>query len=296
MRSFILVSLLVGAASVSGCASKQSPAPNAAEETAERAATQTSPRETDTPKASNLSVLETLAVNPLRSEANRARNDARHPAETLDFFGIEPDMTVVEIGPGGGWYAEIIAPFVLHAGTYIAGLDDPEGPRAHYRAGWERLVAAQPEIYGQAKTSVLNPPAHELADEDSVDLVVSFRHAHGWINNGTDAAILAEIFRVLKPGGTFGIVQHRAQAGAVHIESAKHGYVPQAWLVSAAEAAGFELVESSEINANPKDSADHPDGVWSLPPTLKGGEETEAQYRAIGESDRMTLKFRKPAQ
>lgn len=295
MRSFVFAALLVGAASVSGCASKQSVADHAAQEVAERAASE-SPRQVVTPPLSRLETLEMLSINPLRSEENRARNAERHPAQTLDFFGIEPDMTVVEIGPGGGWYAEIIAPFVLNAGVYIAGLDDPEGPRAHYRAGWERLVAEQPEIYGKAQTSILNPPQHQLADESSVDMVLSFRHAHGWINDGRDAQVLAEIFRVLKPGGIFGIVQHRAKSDADHIESAKAGYVPQAWLVTAAEAAGFELVASSEINANPKDTKDHPNGVWSLPPTLRGEEDTRAQFEAIGESDRMTLKFHKPLQ
>lgn len=243
-----------------------------------------------------LATLQVIADAPTRSDANLARNDARHPAETLNFFGLKPDMTVIEIGPGGGWYAEIIHPFVSHEGRYIAALDDPEGPRAHYRKGWERLVEAQPELFGNAETTIFAPPTHKLAEENSIDMILTFRHAHGWINDARYADVFEEFFRVLKPGGTLGLVTHRAAPGADHKAAAKKGYVPQDWLIEQAEKAGFELVEASEINANPNDTKDHANGVWTLPPTLKNdSEEAKNAARAIGESDRMTLKFIKPA-
>lgn len=283
--------LLCSALALTGCSAKQSTAPHSA---AEVDATHRGVRSLESVEHPRLLVLQVLADNPMRSEANRARNAARHPAETLDFFGIETDMTVIEIGPSGGWYAEIIAPFVIDAGRYIGALDDPEGPRAHYRAGWEKLVQTHPEIFETAETTIFNPPAHHLADENSVDLILTFRHVHGWINAGTAEASFQEFFRALKPGGVLGLVQHRALPGTDASVTAKHGYVPEAWVIAAAEAAGFELEARSEINANPKDDTNHPEGVWSLVPTLKGSEADQARYREIGESDRMTLKFRKP--
>lgn len=299
--------LLAAALSFGGCAAKQTTDDATSSTSKEQPSEATDSDETAFPDrgARNrqvagpdyLASLQLLADAPTRSEANRARNDARHPAETLNFFGLKPDMTVIEIGPGGGWYAEIIRPFVVHEGRYIAALDDPEGPRAHYRKGWERLVESQPALFGDAETTIFAPPTHTLADENSIDMVLTFRHAHGWINDARTTEVFEEFFRVLKPGGTLGVVTHRAAAGADHQAAAKKGYVPQDWLIEQAEKAGFELVEASEINANPKDTKDHPNGVWSLPPTLKSdSEEAKSAARAIGESDRMTLRFIKPAQ
>lgn len=305
MKNNALWLLLAAALSFSGCAAKQSADANT--DANEKAATTDaqSSQQDDFPdrgarnrqgtQTTNLEVLTILANAPTRSEDNRARNEARHPAETLDFFGIEPDMTVIEIGPGGGWYAEILRPYLLEEGRYIAALDAPDGHRAHYRKGWENLVKDQPELFGEAETTVFHPPQYQLADDDSIDLIVTFRHVHGWINDNTYQANLQELFRVLKPGGILGVVTHRAPEGADAKESAKAGYVPQDWLIEQAEEVGFELAETSEINANKKDTKDHPNGVWSLPPTLKNDTDDQRNFALqIGESDRMTLKFTKP--
>lgn len=277
---------LASTAAWSGC-SKSTPMPDTVQSHVDAAAR-------DARDASESRALSAIIAGPHRSEANRARDTFRHPKETLEFFGLHPTTTVIEIGPSAGWYAEIIGPFVAAKGTYIAALDNPEGPRAHYRAGWERLTAAQPEMFGSTQTVIFDPPSHHLGEPNSVDMVLTFRHMHGWVNDGVVEQNLAEFLRVLKPGGTLGVVAHRAPVGADPRTSAKNGYLPQAWVIEQVERAGFELVDTSEINANPKDTADHPHGVWSLPPTLKGGDTDREIYTAIGESDRMTLKFRKP--
>lgn len=313
IRHHALWIFLAASLSFGGCAAKQTTAEDSAaaqQDDAQRAEDKedsTSDADADEPypdrgarnrqgtQTSNAEVLKVLAHAPTRSEENRARNDARHPAETLDFFGIEPDMTVIEIGPGAGWYAEIIKPFLQKEGRYIAALDAPDGPRAHYRKGWEKLVETQPELFGDAETTVFAPPEYELAEDDSIDLIVTFRHVHGWINDDTYTESFKEFFRVLKPGGHLGVVTHRANPDDNAETSAKDGYVPEPWVIEQAKNAGFELVGQSEINANDKDTKDHPHGVWSLPPTLEGDdEEAIEKAKEIGESDRMTLKFQKP--
>lgn len=302
MRTHAPWLLLSAALLMNGCGAKQS---NASEEAIQsNAETNSDPseeypdrgaRNRQAQPLTRLEVLTVLANAPTRAEENRARNAARHPAETLDFFGIEPDMTVIEIGPGGGWYAEILRPYLLEKGRYIAALDAPDGHRAHYRKGWEKLVESQPELFADAETTVFSPPQYQLAEDDSIDMIVTFRHVHGWINDNTYAAIFPELFRVLKPGGVLGVVTHRAHEGADFKESAKAGYVPQEWVIAQAEKAGFVLDEASEINANPKDTKDHQNGVWSLPPTLKNETDDQQNFaRNIGESDRMTLRFVKP--
>lgn len=301
MRTHALWFLLSAALFMNGCGAKQSKASASEEATApsaeftEEKYPDRGARNRQAQQTTNLEVLTILANAPTRSEAHRARNDARHPAETLDFFGIQPNMTVIEIGPGAGWYAEILRPYLLDHGRYIAGLDAPDGHRAHYRKGWDKLVETQPELFKDAETTVFSPPQYALAEDDSIDLIVTFRHVHGWINDNTYDAIFPELFRVLKPGGVLGVVTHRAPEGANVRESAKAGYVPQEWVIAQAEKAGFVLDEASEINANPKDTKDHQNGVWSLPPTLKNETNDQQKFaRNIGESDRMTLRFVKP--
>jgi len=230
-----------------------------------------------------------------RSPESRARDVHRHPAETLAFFGFKPDLTVVEILPGGGWYTEILAPALREQGKYIAATYGPTAEREYQQRSYHALVKrfeAAPELYGKPEIVLFDPPATlELGAPGSVDQVLTFRNTHNWIRAGVAEQVFAAFHRALKPGGTLGVVQHRAPAGVDPIESAKRGYVAQDYIIELVEAAGFELVASSEINANPKDTKDHPDGVWNLPPVFMKKDENRAHYAAIGESDRMTLRF-----
>lgn len=230
-----------------------------------------------------------------RAEENRARDRYRHPAETLAFFGLEPDMTVVEMAPSGGWYTEILAPVLKDEGKLFGAIPDPE--QSPYGERFITFLQSNPEVYGEVEPVVFAPPEQtSLGPDGSADMVVTFRSTHGWINRGQAEAVYAAMFRVLKPGGVLGVVQHRADEGADPAVTAENGYVPEAYVIGLAEAAGFVLEEKSEINANPADDHDHPEGVWTLPPSLRLGDEGRAEYEAIGESDRMTLRFRKPAQ
>jgi predicted methyltransferase len=246
------------------------------------------------------SKIETALQGEHRSDKNKARNKYRHPVETLTFFGLEPEMTVLEIAPGGGWYTEIIAPAMRDTGVYISGSYDVqvEGqPKYRYRQHKALLsqIVDQPELYGQIKVASYSPPqSRDLWQEDSVDMVLTFRSSHGWVGAGLIDDVYSDFFKVVKPGGTLGVVQHRAPDGGDAIVWAKQGYVPEARVIQAAEKAGFVLDGKSEINANPKDLKDHEEGVWRLPPTLALGDEDREKYLAIGESDRMTIRFKKP--
>jgi predicted methyltransferase len=243
--------------------------------------------------------IRSAVASPARSPENRARDVHRHPVETLTFFGLEPTMHVLELWPGRGWYTEIIGPVVRDAGKLSVTNADPNGPQdkpmhkmAREYAAW---IAAERERIGPVDVIQVAPPESiRLGDDASYDLAVTFRNNHTWINGGYQDAVYREVFRVLKPGGVLGVVQHRANAGADAATSAKTGYVPEDEVIDAAKRAGFELVARSEINANPKDTKDHPEGVWTLPPVYRLGDVDRAKYEAIGESDRMTLKFVKP--
>jgi len=234
-----------------------------------------------------------------RSEANIARDGYRHPWDTLEFFGMQPDMTVIELWPGGGWYTEIIGPALKGTGTLVAasfGMDSSPEYRPRLHKALLEKVAGNPEAYGSVKVTDWNPPEKSsLGPDGSADMVVTFRNTHGWINSGIEKDVFRAIAAVLKPGGVLGLVQHRAAEGADPAESAKKGYVPQAHVIALAEAAGLVFEASSEINANPQDTKDYEKGVWTLPPSLTLGEQDQDKYLAIGESDRMTLRFRKPA-
>ena len=262
--------------------------------------------------ASDLSVearIERAMFGDHRSESNIARNRYRHPVGTLSFLGLRDGMTVMEIWPGGGWYTEILAPVIRDSGQFIvAGYDSevPDQPEYRYRLqkGMLEKFAADPGIYDQVAVVPFSPPASSsLGAAGSVDLLLTFRNTHGWVGEGIAESVFAEFARVLKPGGILGVVQHRAHDGADPSESANNGYVSEAAVIELARKAGLYLEARSEVNANPADSRDHENGVWTLPPSLSLCREIEAEaeradceakYRAIGESDRMTLRFRKP--
>jgi predicted methyltransferase len=249
--------------------------------------------------ASDKDRLEALANGEHRAAGAAERNRYRHPVETLNFFGLEPEMTVVELSPGGGWYTEIIAPYVAEAGRYVAAGFDLDSANDRTRASAERFKAkldAHARLYGDDYAMVPMAPGDDWVEPGTADMVLTFRSIHGWMGRGTAEAIFADAYRALKPGGILGVVEHRARADAPPDPEARLGYVPESHAIALAEAAGFRLVEKSEINANPKDSADWEGGVWTLPPTLRHGDENRDKYLAIGESDRFTLKFIKPEQ
>lgn len=240
-----------------------------------------------------------IAAGEHRSEENRARDAYRHPVETLEFFGLTPVTTVVEIWPGGGWYTEIIGPYVNEQGKYIAAHWDPEDEREFVRNGVKRFMdklAAHPDLYGNVEMSVLMPPGQwGIAPEGSVDMIVTFRNIHNWMPRGYAKDMFAAFYKALKPGGVLGVVEHRGNPDVEQDPAAASGYVNEDYAIRLAEAAGFELEAKSEINANPQDTKDYDTGVWTLPPTLRKKDEDREKYLAIGESDRFTLKFRKPA-
>jgi predicted methyltransferase len=245
-----------------------------------------------------VAALQAVAAGKHRSDANKARDPYRHPVETLSFFGIRDDMTVVEIFPGGGWYTEILAPFLKEKGTYYAAGLDPDSSsefaRRSARAFQDKLDA-DPALYGKVKISVLAPPDKTaIAPPGSADLVLTFRNIHNWMAAGTADQVFAAMYKALKRGGVLGVVEHRGNPAIPQDPKAESGYVNQEYAIKLAEKAGFRFVESSEINANPKDTKDYPKGVWTLPPTFAMKDQDREKYRAIGESDRFTLKFVKP--
>lgn len=247
---------------------------------------------------STAALLDQALAGDHRSAENKARDAHRHPKQTLQFFGLRPDMTVLEITPGGGWYTEILAPVLKDRGQLIAasfGADHPVEYLANIHKGYIEKLDADPQTYGKVKRIVFQKPGYlQALDDESVDMVLTFRNTHNWIKFGTAADIYRAMYRVLKPCGTLGVVQHRAAKSADPEASARQGYVPQAHLIGMLEDIGFKLMASSEINANPRDTKDYPEGVWTLPPTYRLGDTDRRKYEAIGESDRMTLRFAKP--
>ena len=254
-----------------------------------------------------LLILLTLTITPLaahdlkgavasedRTPKNTLRDSSRNPIETLSFFGIESDMVVIELSPGGGWYTEILANYIHYPGTLIAAHWSKDSEIAYYRRGranFEKKMSNNP-MYGRVEIVDLYS---ELAEENSVDAVLTFRNLHNWLGPNLDN-IFSNTFKSLKPGGVFGIVEHRAKPGTSMEMMKKSGYVTEAHAIKIAKKHGFELAAKSEINANPKDTADHPKGVWTLPPNYRLKDKDREKYSDIGESDRMTLLFRKPIQ
>jgi predicted methyltransferase len=249
--------------------------------------------------------IEAAIAGPWRRPADRARDAFRHPLESLTFWGLKPGQTVVEFWPGAGWYSDIVAPFIsATAGKFYAAdlqASDDEG-RAMVEA-YRRKLADQPKLYGKVEITAFGPTSGPVAPAGSADLVLFLRNLHNWMAAGLAEKAFRDAFAALKPGGALGVEEHRADPAAAPDVAASSGYVPQAYVGQIAQEAGFTLAAASEINANPKDTRDHPFGVWTLPPVRRSsapGQPADprfdhAKYDAIGESDRMTLKFVKPA-
>jgi predicted methyltransferase len=247
---------------------------------------------------SDAAALRALADGEHRSPEHRARNQHRHPVETLEFFGLQPQMAAVELSPGAaGWYTEILAPYLRQSGRLYVAANERDARSEYAREGNRKLaekLAARPDLYDRVVVTELGPSRQEIAPDGSVDMVLTFRNVHGWMAQGYADRVFAAAYRALRPGGVFGVVEHRAPADQPQDPQARSGYVREDHVIALARAAGFELDGRSEINANPRDSKDHPKGVWTLPPTLRLGETDRDKYLAIGESDRMTLRFVKP--
>ena len=250
--------------------------------------------------ASLKAALKTVLAGKHRKPTSAARDAYRHPVETLDFFGLKPTMTVLEYGPGEGWYTELLAPTVAAKGKLFVTNGDPGGPpearSTFYAERTRRFLGMSPEAYGKVETVFIDSKAPKLPTgmEGKLDLVILCRELHGLARNKLMTGVLAEAFKALKPGGVLGVEQHRAKPEANPEESAKKGYLPEAWVIQQIEAAGFKLAAKSEINANPKDTKDYAEGVWTLPPSFELKDKDRQKYADIGESDRMTLKFTKP--
>lgn len=284
--SRLAVSLLLALPLMAGCAIAQSTVADKAEEASASAFT-----------------LDAAIAGAWRDPKNAARDAYRHPRDTLRFFEVAPDQTVVEITPGGGgWYSEILAPYLREDGTYIAALVDPAAvPEGRSRDNQQKTMdalkarlAQHPAQFDRARIAGFDPKQPVFAAPGTADTVLTFRNVHNWVAGGTVDGYFAAFYAALKPGGTLGVVDHRAKPGTDLETMKKSGYLTEAMVIELATKAGFELEARSEINANPKDTADHPNGVWTLPPTNRHDPEEAQKYQAIGESDRMTLRFRKP--
>jgi predicted methyltransferase len=243
--------------------------------------------------------LKAVMASPVRKPGDADRDKYRHPVETLGLFGIKPNMTVLEVGPGEGWYTELLAPSLAAKGKLIDTSGDPNGPDdsrgTFYAQRWQKILGTSPELYGKVQTVVVDGKAPSLASipAGTLDAAILMREVHGMVNGGTFGTWLTEIRKALKPNGILGIEEHRAKDGADPLASSKQGYVPQQYVIDQVQAAGFKLAGKSEVNANAKDTKDYPEGVWALPPTLERGDKDRDALKAIGESDRMTLKFTK---
>jgi predicted methyltransferase len=269
----VLACVLAGTALIAGCVT-------------------TSGRET------TASALDVILAGNQRTAADRARDRYRHPKETLLFFGVRPGTRVLQLWPESGWYTKIIAPLVHARGQYDAGVIVPDPGSRFLRArlaNYRQLLASRPKLYGRVKVVSFPLDGGDVAPPGSVDMVLSFRNLHEWMALGDAQQALATVYRALAPGGVFGVVDNRGNPALPQDPRAKNGYVRQDYAIRLIEAAGFRLIAASEVNANPKDTKNYPCGVWALPPDYRLGNINRSQYEAIGESDRFTLKFVKPA-
>jgi predicted methyltransferase len=250
-----------------------------------------------TPRAMVAQRIDVQLAGAHRSDAERGRDKYRHPRETLLFFGLRPDQTVVEVLPIGGWYTKVIAPVLREQGRYFAAMPpvvDGNANSARGRKAYMDLLAGTPALLDRVQVVDFDPGTPGSVPDGSADLVLTFRNVHNWMGRDRAVPAFQEMFRMLKPGGTLGVVEHRGNEAIPQDPRAASGYVNQSHAIRLIESAGFRLVATSEINANPKDSRDHPGGVWNLPPVLSAGDKDRDRFVAIGESDRFTLKFIKP--
>ena len=244
--------------------------------------------------------LDRILAGDHRNPKNAARDQYRHPKETLMLFGIQPDMTVVEVWPSAGWWTEILAPLLKDQGKYYAAWfateweKTPDFLKAREKE-YDAMLAARPDLYGKVvKTKLLAPQWADIAPKGSADMVLTFRNVHNWAKAGNAEAMFQAFWDALKPGGVLGVKDHRAKPGTPFQQQIDSGYMTEEYVIDTAQKIGFKLAGRSEVNANPKDTKDHPSGVWTLPPTLRLGDKDREKYLAIGESDRMTLVFVKP--
>lgn len=249
---------------------------------------------------SNPDALNVIVTGKQRSETHKNRDQYRHPIQTLNFFEVKSDMKVVEIWPGGGWYTEILAPYLKDHGQYVAAQFNSAKGVAFYtniRKKFEEKIKQQSEYYKNTQITTFDPGTQlKITQDGSADRVLTFRNVHNWTRGGDEAVLNAFkiFFKALKKGGILGVVEHRLPESADNSMQGRSGYMKESYVRKMAEKAGFKFVASSEINANAKDNAHHPKGVWTLPPMLRMGDKDKEKYIAIGESDRMTLKFIKP--
>ena len=271
-------------------------------------------RKTDAPKGAGAppasgrpDTLQAAVDGAWRKPEDRKRDPWRHPVQTLDFFGVKPGVTVVELWPGGGWYADILAPFLAATGgkLYEAQFQpSPDDPAAQQVIdGFKARFMAKPSLYGTPQITAFGPTSKDLCPPGTADVVLFLRNVHNWMGAGLAEKVLKDALTALKPGGVLGVEEHRAPDGPAQDSLASNGYVQQRYVVKLAQEAGFKLEAVSEINANAKDTHEHPFGVWTLPPTRRSSPRGQpddkafdhSKYDAIGESDRMTLRFRKPS-
>jgi len=279
---------LAAAAWLAGCATTPSAPP--------KPALPPGPAVTD---AATSAALDRVLAGSHRPEANRARDQYRHPKETLEFFGLREDMAVLEVWPGaGGWWTEILAPVLREKGHYFAAQWDPDTQSKYVQDGlrdYRAKLDAHPELYDRVQVTALQAPG-KLAPvpPGTLDMVLTFRNLHNWLAKDQALDMLRAMYTALKPGGILGVKDHRADPNQPIDPKGTNGYVSQQLAIDLATQAGFELIGSSEVNANPKDTKDWEQGVWTLPPVLRLGDKDREKYLAIGESDRFTLRFRKP--
>lgn len=253
---------------------------------------------TSSSRQSTAQDLTNILAGDQRSDAHRARDAYRHPKETLLFFGIRPEMTVLEVWPEPGWYTEVIAPLLRDKGKYYAALP-PANPASAYNtkslADFKAKLAARPDMYAKVNVVTLPVDGSDVVPPGTLDMAVTFRNIHNFMADGTASQTFATLYRALKPGGLLGVVEHRGNPAVPQDPKARSGYVNEDYAIKLIEAQGFRLVAKSQVNDNPKDSKDYPEGVWTLPPTFTLGDKDRAKYAAIGESDRFTILFAKKA-